>query len=193
MSQLSHIKSLADLDLVSLYKETGDNTIVGELFQRYTHLVFGVSMKYLKDEDKAQDAVMQVFEKMLVDLRKHTITENFKGWLYMVAKNNCLMMLRGEKNTREKQKELKKDTVTLMESYSLLHLDNENDKEVVLTMLEDCIKKLNDNQKLAVELFFIQEKCYQEVAEETGFTMLEVKSYIQNGKRNLKICMEAKA
>ena len=193
MSQLNHIKSLADLDLVSLYKETGDNKIVGELFQRYTHLVLGVSMKYLKDEDKSQDAVMQVFEKMLVDLKRHTITENFKGWLYMVAKNNSLMMLRGEKNIREKQKELKKDSVTLMESSYLLHLDNENDKEVVLTMLEDCIKKLNEQQKMAVELFFIQEKCYNEVAEETGFTMLEVKSYIQNGKRNLKNCMEAKA
>ena len=193
MGPLNHIKSLADLDLVSLYKDTGDNKIVGELFQRYTHLVFGVSMKYLKDEDKAQDAVMQVFEKMLVDLKKHTITENFKGWLYMVAKNNCLMMLRGEKNIREKQKELKKDSAVLMESGYLLHLDSENDKEIVLTMLEDCIKKLNDQQKLAVELFFIQEKCYQEVAEETGFTMLEVKSYIQNGKRNLKNCMETKA
>lgn len=193
MSQLNHIKSLADLDLVSLYKDTGDNKIIGELFQRYTHLVLGVSMKYLKDEDKAQDAVMQVFEKMLVDLKRHTITENFKGWLYMVAKNNSLMMLRGEKNIREKQKELKKDSVTLMESSYLLHLDNENDKEVVLTMLEDCIKKLNEQQKMAVELFFIQEKCYNEVAEETGFTMLEVKSYIQNGKRNLKNCMEAKA
>jgi len=193
LSQLNHIKSLADLDLVSLYKDTGDNKIIGELFQRYTHLVLGVSMKYLKDEDKAQDAVMQVFEKMLVDLKRHTITENFKGWLYMVAKNNSLMMLRGEKNIREKQKELKKDSVTLMESSYLLHLDNENDKEVVLTMLEDCIKKLNEQQKMAVELFFIQEKCYNEVAEETGFTMLEVKSYIQNGKRNLKNCMEAKA
>ena len=193
MSQLNHIKSLADLDLVSLYKETGDNKIVGELFQRYTHLVFGVSMKYLKDEDKAQDAVMQVFEKMLADLKKHTINENFKGWLYMVAKNNCLMMLRGEKNIREKQKELKKDSVTLMESSYFPHLDSENDKEVILTMLEDCIKKLNDQQKLAVELFFIQEKCYQEVAEETGYSMLEVKSYIQNGKRNLKNCMETKA
>ena len=80
-----------------------------------------------------------------------------------------------------------------MESSYLLHLDSENDKEVVLTMLEDCIKKLNEQQKMAVELFFIQEKCYNEVAEETGFTMLEVKSYIQNGKRNLKNCMEAKA
>ena len=192
MSGLSDIKSLPDLDLASLYKESGDNRIVGELFQRYTHLVLGVCMKYLKNPDAAQDAVMQVFEKLLEDLKKHHIKDNFKGWLYIVAKNHCMMQLRSQQSMLGKQKELKKDFPVLMESSYFLHLDNENDKEAMLVMLEDCIKKLNDHQKMAVQLFFLQEKCYQEVAEETGFTMLEVKSYIQNGKRNLKNCMEAK-
>jgi RNA polymerase sigma-70 factor (ECF subfamily) len=147
-------------------------------------------MKYLKDEDEAQDAVMQVFEKLLSDLKKHTV-DNFKGWLYMVSKNHCLMHLRGTKNLLEKQKELKKDAPIFMESWNDEHLDNVKSKEVTLTKLENCISKLNEKQKITVELFFIKEKCYQEVADETGFTMNDVKSFIQNGKRNLKICMES--
>lgn len=189
MAELSDIKKRSDLELIALYKSNSDSSIVGVLFERYTHLVFGVCMKYLKDEDQAQDAVMQVFEKLISDLKKHTV-DNFKGWLYMVSKNHCLMHLRGEKSLLEKKKELKKDVPVLMESSYVLHLENETTKETTLTKLEECISKLNEKQRLSVELFFLKEKCYQEVAQETGFSMNDVKSYIQNGKRNLKICME---
>jgi RNA polymerase sigma-70 factor (ECF subfamily) len=56
--------------------------------------------------------------------------------------------------------------------------------------LEKCIETLGDEQKQCVKLFYLQEKCYKEITESTGFDMNKVKSYIQNGKRNLKICME---
>lgn len=184
------IKNLTDLELIARYKSDGDNSMVGILFERYTHLVFGVCMKYLKDEDEAQDAVMQVFEKLLSDLKKHAV-DNFKGWLYMVAKNYCLMHIRGAKNLFEKQEEHKKDAIVFMESDNNEHLYNVNSKESTLTKLEGCIGKLNEKQRITVDLFFIKEKCYQEVADETGFTMNDVKSFIQNGKRNLKICMES--
>jgi RNA polymerase sigma-70 factor (ECF subfamily) len=186
----SDIKTLTDLELIARYKNNGNNSIVGILFERYTYLVFGVCMKYLKDEDEAQDAVMQIFEKLLSDLKKHSV-DNFKGWLYMVSKNHCLMHLRGTKSLLEKQKEFKKDAPVFMESWNNEHLDNKNSKETTLTKLEDCINKLNEKQRISVDLFFIKEKCYQEVADETGFTMNDVKSFIQNGKRNLKICMES--
>jgi RNA polymerase sigma factor (sigma-70 family) len=189
LAETPDIKNRSDIELIAHYKEKGDNTIVGVLFERHTHLVFGVCMKYLKDEDAAADAVMQVFEKLLADLKKHTV-DNFKGWLYMVTKNHCLMHLRGEKSLREKKKEFKKDAPVLMESSYVLHLEKENTKETSLSMLEECISKLNEKQKISVELFFLKEKCYQEVADETGFSMNDVKSFIQNGKRNLKICME---
>ena len=146
-------------------------------------------MKYLKNKDEAQDAVMMIFEKLLVDLKKHTV-ENFKAWLYMVAKNHCLMHLRSGQSRMKKDKELKKDYPIIVEMSYSLHPDNENNKEKELTELEKCIEKLNEKQKLSVELFFIQEKCYQEVTEITGYSMNDVKSFIQNGKRNLKICME---
>ena len=189
MTLNSNIKNLTDLELIERYKELGDNSIVGVLFKRYTHLVFGVCMKYLKDEDEAQDAVMQIFEKLLTDLKKHSIA-NFKAWLYMVSKNNCLMQLRAAKNLLEKQKEFKKDASFFMETMHDEHLISGNNKEKTLTKLEDCIGKLNEKQRISVDLFFIKEKCYQEVVDETGFTMNDVKSFIQNGKRNLKICME---
>ena len=187
----SHLNKYDDLELVAHYKQTNDNTFIGVLFQRYTHLIFGVCLKYLKDEDEAQDASMQIFEKLLVDLKKHEV-QQFKAWLHMVCKNFCLMQLRSEATKLKHDKEMHKDFSALMESNYDLHLTIENTKEIQLTHMEECIKGLNNEQRLCVELFYLQEKSYQEVSETTNLTMNNVKSYIQNGKRNLKNCIESR-
>lgn len=180
-----------DLQLVVHYKQTNDNACVGILFQRYTHLILGTCMKYLKDEDDAQDASMQIFEKLLTDLKKHEI-QQFKGWLHMVCKNYCLMQLRSGSTKLKHDKEMRKDVISFMESGQELHLTNVDKKEVQLTFMEECMKGLNEEQRLCIELFFLQEKSYQEVTEMTNYSMNNVKSYIQNGKRNLKNCIESK-
>ncbi|MFY9307647.1 MAG: sigma-70 family RNA polymerase sigma factor [Bacteroidia bacterium] len=187
----THLQTYSDAELISQYKETGNSALVAVLFQKYTHLIFGVCVKYLKDEDDAQDASMQIFEKLLIDLKKHEI-QQFKAWLHMVCKNYCLMQLRSGATKLRHAKEMHKDLIGFMESEQELHLTPQNTKEIQLTYMEECIKGLNEEQKLCIELFFLQEKSYQEVTEATNFTMNNVKSYIQNGKRNLKNCMEAR-
>lgn len=179
------LKKYTDLELISRYKESGENSFIGELFNRYVHLVFGVCMKYLKDKDDSKDAVMQIFEKLLVDLKKHEVS-NFKAWLYKVATNHCLMHLRFEQTRQEKHEELKKDYHFVMESDHDLYLDNENSNEIILNHLDEAIKDLCDEQKVCIELFYLKERSYQEVSKITGYTMNQVKSFIQNGKRNLK-------
>jgi RNA polymerase sigma factor (sigma-70 family) len=190
MSSLQ-LNTLNDNELISGYKKTGDNNYVGILFQRYSHLIFGVCMKYLKDPDESQDASMQIFEKLLNDLHKHEIV-TFKAWLHTVCKNFCLMQLRSGASKLRHQKEIYNDLSTLMENGENMHLSPEITKEVQLTYMEECIQGLNKEQRLCVELFYLQEKSYNEVAEMTKLTTNNVKSYIQNGKRNLKICMESK-
>ena len=200
------IKNCSDAELLQKFRTTRDNVLVGELFRRYTHLVFGVCMKYLKDEDEAKDGVMQIFEKLLTDLHKHNI-DNFKGWLYMVAKNHCLMYFRSKKIHVELPRDLSNDSADddsplslgrgvggemAVELTSDLHHNGE-DKEKQLTLMEVAIKELKEDQKICIELFYLQEKSYEEVAKVTGYSMKEVKSYIQNGKRNLKIIMTTKS
>ena len=205
MGDKADIKNCSDTELVQKFHATRDNALVGELFQRYTHLVFGVCMKYFKDVDEANDGVMQVFEKLLNDLHKHNI-DNFKGWLYMVAKNHCLMHFRSKKIHVELPKNLTGDFgddnsedgtmspsggtegVDGMDFASNMHLNGE-EKEKQLTLMESAIKELKEGQKICIELFYLQEKSYEEVSAATGYSMKEVKSYIQNGKRNLKIIM----
>ncbi len=187
----TQLNTFDDIELVAKFKQTNDNAIIGVLFQRYTHLIFGVCVKYLKDEDDAQDASMQIFEKLLVDLKKHEV-QQFKAWLHMVCKNYCLMQLRSGASKLKRDREMHKDFAGLMESDHELHLTVQNTKEIQLTHMEECMKGLNDEQKLCIELFFLQEKSYQEVTEATNFTMNNVKSYIQNGKRNLKNCIESR-
>jgi RNA polymerase sigma factor (sigma-70 family) len=184
MPSPQHLKSLDDSQLLVTYRSAGGLDVLGELYNRYMSLVFGVCLKYLKDRDESRDAVMQIFEKLIETLKNHEI-EHFKSWLYITARNHCLMQIRAGKG-----KKFEEISPTLMESESLLHLENEPEKEENLSKLEKCIETLGDEQKQCVKLFYIQEKCYKEITESTGFDMNKVKSYIQNGKRNLKICME---
>ncbi len=173
-----------DTELILQYKSSGDLEVLGALYNRYMHLVFGVCLNYLKDEEQSKDAVMQIFEELVVKLRIHEV-QNFKSWLHVLARNYCLMAIR---------KSSKNNTVSLEETFvensEFVHLDIDDTKEQQLTVMEKCMETLPDEQRISVDLFYLQEKCYKEVAEITGYEMLKVKSYIQNGKRNLKICME---
>lgn len=146
-------------------------------------------MKYFKDADESKDAVMSIFEKMMLDLKKYEIA-NFKSWLHTTSKNYCLMYFRSSKKNQFVRTDIIKDSDFVMEIGFDLHHNAEIDKEATLTKLESAVKELKEGQRVCIELFYLQQKCYQEVADLTGYSMNEVKSYIQNGKRNLKIMLE---
>ena len=176
--------SLSDKELVALYKESGDMAVLGELYQRYMELVYGVCLKYYKDPERSKDSVMQIFEELVSKLKKHEV-ENFKGWLHQVAKNHCLMQLRTPKNM--KTVEFKVDVVQSEEN---VHLNAVLEKEENFKRMEDCLETLSDEQKNTVKLFYLEGKCYNEIVEMTGLEWNSVRSLIQNGRRNLKNCME---
>jgi RNA polymerase sigma factor (sigma-70 family) len=175
---------LSDVELVAHYKESGDLALVGVLYNRYMTLVYGVCLKYLKERDESKDAMMQIFEKLIVSIKEHEIT-HFKSWLYVTSRNHCLMALRARKG-----KNFERISPDFMENGLLLHLDEEPEIESNLTKLEKCIEHLVSEQRDCVTLFYMQQKCYREIVQITGFDDNKVKSYIQNGKRNLKLCME---
>ena len=162
-----------------------DNKWLGILLQRYTLLLFGVCMKYLKNEEEAKDCVQQVFLKAITELRKYRV-EYFKSWIYMVARNHCLMRLR----------HLGKTTVEIDEKLIEAKLDTKStshmEKENLLLALSESLSELNKEQKECVTLFYLEKKSYQEVADRTGFTVMQVKSHIQNGKRNMKLLVDKK-
>lgn len=175
---------LPDRELVSLFRTSGNMDVLAVLFQRYMDLLYGVCLKYLKQPETAKDAVMQIFEELVAKLPKHEV-DNFKSWLYTLAKNYCLMQLRTPKNL--KTTEFNPDSMQLEEE---MHLNGVQVKEENLQKLERCLQTLSTEQKVAVELFYLQNKCYKEIAEATGIEWNKVRSFIQNGRRNLKICME---
>jgi RNA polymerase sigma factor (sigma-70 family) len=174
----------SDTELVLFYKQSGDLKALGELYQRYMELVYGVCLKYLKEPETARDAVMQIFEELIAKLKKHEV-ENFRGWLHQVAKNHCLMQLRTPKNL--KTVELPS---SLMQSEENVHLNGVLEKEENFKKLEKCLGTLSDEQRLMIKLFYLEGKCYNEIVEITGQDWNQVRSFIQNGRRNLKICME---
>jgi RNA polymerase sigma factor (sigma-70 family) len=183
-----NIASLSDEELIARYKQSEDNAYIGELYKKYTHLVLGVCMKYLRDREEAKDAVMQIFEKLMSDLKKHEVA-NFRGWLHMVAKNHCLMKLRNKTQMLDID-QLRESSDNVVEFNYDLHPVNES--EMQLGNLEEAISCLDEDQRKCVELFYLKERSYKDVADATGFTLNQVKSYIQNGKRNLKNYLIAK-
>ena len=161
--------------------------VLGELYQRYMELVYGVCLKYFKEPERSKDSVMLVFEELVVKLKKHEV-ENFRGWLHQVAKNHCLMQLRTPKNM--KTVEFKTE---LMQSEEEVHLNGVLEKEENFKLMEFCLGTLTDDQKETIRLFYLEGKCYNEITEQTGREWNQVRSLIQNGRRNLKICMEKQA
>jgi RNA polymerase sigma-70 factor (ECF subfamily) len=174
----------SDDALVQAYQQNGDVAHVAELYQRYMELVYGVCLKYLQAPEDAQDSTMMVYSELCEKLLKHEVA-NFKSWLYTLAKNHCLMRLRSQKG-----KKMVLIDPALMQSEETVHLDGVFQKEAHLQQMEYCLEQLSTQQKTVIELFYLQGKCYNEIAQQTGLEWKEVRSYIQNGRRNLKICMD---
>lgn len=179
------ISKLSDEDLIHRYRNSHETTYIGELYQRYTHLVYGVCIKYLKQPAAAEDATMHIFEKLIVELKKHHITA-FRPWLHTVVKNHCMMEFRKNSTTDKKFKDFRNDISNSVESEPVDHLKEEEDKAFVLQYLKDGIDELKPEQRECIELFYLKDCSYVEISKITGYTSGEVKSYIQNGKRNLK-------
>ncbi len=189
---LIDIKTQSDENLVINYQNTKNNLVVGELFKRHSLMCYAVCMKYLKNDDAAHDATMNIFEKLFTDLQKHQIN-NFKSWLHTVCKNHCLILLRKPNVLVSIDESEEENSHLFMQLANILnHEDNKHEKEEKLQVLEQSIIELKDKQRECIELFFLKQKSYQEISTLTGYTENEVKSYIQNGKRNLKILLEQK-
>lgn len=176
-------KHIEDNELLRRFYEDKNNEWLGVLLQRYTMLLLGVCMKYLKNEEEAKDAVQQIFLKSITELHKYKV-DYFKSWLYMVAKNHCLMKLRN-KNIAVEISEKLLGTPDDTETRS-----NHQQKENTLNNMEQALQSLNTEQQQCVKLFYLEKKTYHEISSMTGYSMLQVKSHIQNGKRNLKIMLE---
>lgn len=179
-----------DAQLIDAYVQEQDTKYFGTLFERYTHLVFGVCMKYLKNEMEAEDAVMSIFEKLMLELKNQEVRD-FKNWLYRVSKNHCLMVLRKRKVVSRAEAEIiHKKQQEFMEILHEGHHHYEEDEAAgILISLHHAMKKLKEEQRICLEMMYLEQMSYVQIAEETTYTLKQVKSYIQNGKRNLKNMM----
>lgn len=183
-----NLNNHTDSELLELYKKTSDSKYLGILLNRYSLLVFGVCMKYLKDAQNAEDATQQVFEKAISEVKKYEIPY-FKSWLYSVAKNQCLMQLRKSPNKPTfTDKEIEDIDIGIDEDQDLLV--KEYLYEDTISLLKEALHKLNKEQELCIRLFYLEKLSYREIENKTGLSFQQIKSHIQNGKRNLRILLE---
>jgi RNA polymerase sigma factor (sigma-70 family) len=181
----------SDAELVEDFRRKGDISVLGGLYDRHMDTVYAVCLKYLKDRDLAQDAVMQVFEVVVKDLPRFEV-QNFGGWLYGVTRNYCLMQLRSQKKGREISL-IENTSADDVENGPLAHLTQEEEQEsqeTLLQQMEEGLQYLPEKQKTCLELFYLQELSYKQISEKTNWDLKDIKSQIQNGKRNLKIYLE---
>jgi RNA polymerase sigma-70 factor (ECF subfamily) len=178
----------SDEELLQHYKKSGDKDVFADLFKKHVSVVYGTCLFYLQDKDEAQDATMQLFEKLLLDINNREI-DNFKGWLSFVVRNHCISLIRKNKS----------QTKNIKSYYEFEYEDPSYEQEEKINSVSDdemvdkmklCLPKLKENQRVCVELFYLKQKSYQDIANQTAFTLNEIKSYIQNGKRNLKLLLE---
>lgn len=201
-------KKQTDEQLIERYRQTGNLADVAELYQRYAAMIFGVCLKYLKDEEDSKDVSRSLFEKLAKVLKENDV-QNFKSWLHVIVRNQCLMHIRSQKLKNAKTVPLNdrfssgtdsenddfqeisdKNTTESMENQVFWNPNDEDLLEQNLGLLEKAITNLPAEQRICIDLFYLKEKCYKEICEITGYELNKVKSYIQNGKRNLKIYLE---
>lgn len=203
-------KEQTDEELIRRYQQTGNLALVADLYQRYAAMIFGVCLKYLKDEEDSKDVSRSLFEKLVKVLKENEV-QNFKSWLHVIVRNQCLMHLRTQKTRNEKTvsfndrfsagkgseneesaETFDKSATSSMENQLFWNPNDEDLLEENLNLLEKVIEQLPIEQRTCIDLFYLKEKCYKEISELTGYEINKVKSYIQNGKRNLKIYLEKK-
>ncbi len=177
---------LSDQELLSRYQKNGDIKLVGILYDRYAHLVYGVCLKYLQNREESKDAVMQIFEKVIEELKSREV-HNMNSWLYVVSRNFCLMEIRRRKKTIDISEAIEKNENFIMESVDEMNPIEEQLDDI---KLKECLEALTSEQKRCIKLFYYKEMCYKEISELTNYDIKKVKSYMQNGKRNLKNCMD---
>ena len=178
----------SDEELLKHYKQSGNKDLFADLFKKHVSVVYGTCLFYLQDKDEAQDATMQLFEKLMLDINNREI-DNFKGWLSFVVRNHCISIIRKNKSQSKNIKsyyEFEYEDANYVTEEKI----NSVSDDVMLENMKQCLPKLKENQRLCVELFYLNDKSYQDIANQTGFTLNEIKSYIQNGKRNLKLLLE---
>jgi RNA polymerase sigma factor (sigma-70 family) len=178
-------QELTDEELLQRYKTDEDSNWIGVLFDRYAILLLGLCMKYLKNEEDARDSVQQIFLKVLAEINKHQV-QYFRAWIYMVSKNHCLMLLRHRQQVRQEEvNENHLNSPAVQEEDKAKFIEKDN----LLENMQQALERLNPEQRVCVKLFYLQKVSYQDIADQTGYTLLQVKSYIQNGKRNLKLLL----
>lgn len=178
----------SDEELLKHYKQSGNKDLFADLFKKHVSVVYGTCLFYLQDKDEAQDATMQLFEKLMLDINNREI-DNFKGWLSFVVRNHCISIIRKNKSQHKNIKSYY-DFEYEDANYETEEKINAVSDDVMLENMKLCLPKLKETQRLCVELFYLNNKSYQDIANQTGFTLNEIKSYIQNGKRNLKLLLE---
>lgn len=176
----------SDEYLLMRYRENGKVEELSVLYERYMPMIYGVALKYLKNADDARDAVMEMFEELLEKVLKYEIVQ-FRTWLYSYVRNFCLQELR--RRSKNVPVELTENFMESCDDFNLDHIREQEDRERVLMQ---CVEALPEKQRISVCRFFFEERSYKEIEEATGFSMKLVKSFIQNGKRNLKLCLEKK-
>ncbi|QQS50412.1 MAG: sigma-70 family RNA polymerase sigma factor [Bacteroidota bacterium] len=174
-----------DEEIILGYRQNQEESCISILFDRYIHLVFASCMKYLRNEDNAQDAAMEIFESLPEKLTKFEV-QHFKSWLFTLTKNHCLMQLR-KKNLLDRIDNFEKIADFSVENMPVLHLEEDETDEMVL---KKYLHELNEEQRLCIELMYLEGLSYKAISEKTGYELNQVKSYIQNGKRNLKQKLE---
>ncbi len=180
---------LSDQELLGQYRQTANRELIGILYQRYLHLLLGVCRKYMSSSAEAEDRAMEIVEQLFDKLLKHEVIY-FSSWLHMVARNHCLMYLRKQKHEPSNSIEFDDFLVNDMESVEEMHLSLDAKEIPAETVIQEALDQLNDQQKICVQKFYLEDMSYAEIANITGFDINKVKSYIQNGKRNMRIFIE---
>ena len=154
---------------------------MSDFFVLYREDVLGLCYYYTRDVELSKDLTMDTFETYLKRGKKGPVINDIKSYLLGIARNLCMAHFKKSKRTQS----IEESVLQFMEYED----ENAPNGEEVIDRLMMSMCKLTTDQRRCVELFFIKGCSYNQISKKLNFSYNEVKSFIQNGKRNLKKLM----
>ena len=169
--------------LLLKYLKTNDLSYLLELYRPYMHLVYGLAFKYVKDPKQSQEIVYCIFKKLIKDIKRQEVRV-FGNWLYNLSLDFCKQWRDRGRTESDQIVALGGSTQTPVEFYD----DKDDDSfEEEISSMEDEVMRIKSQQEKCSQLFFKEQRCFQEIADITGWEVSEIKYHVKNAKRKTNI------
>ncbi|MFK7923284.1 MAG: RNA polymerase sigma factor [Bacteroidia bacterium] len=178
---LSLLEDKSEQELLAHFRDTQDPEVIALLMTRYDGLIYGMALKWLRDPERARDFAGDLYIKLFEHLQKQEV-ENFPAWLGRTIRNR-LHDLRRKDNVRDEYK-------SGFVPPEAPRVENAWDFAMDKSGLGQALAGLSESESIVIRGVYFDDKSYQEIGEEQGWSFNQVRGARERAIRKLRIVLK---